>query len=250
MSKLQLSVAAICLALAGAAFAQQKTVNVGQVYVMVPKPGMSKQFEEGRKRHMEFHRKQNDTWSWEAYEIMTGDNTGNYLSVTFGHTWKDLDAWEEKMGQADTADSNANLMPYLGTTQESIWSVMTDVSRPAAEPTSKMIEIDHYMLKPGSEEEFEYTLGKVNDAIGKTNWPVHYTFYQLMNGGEGPHYVLVIPHGNWADMAEPEMSFNAMLEKAVGRHEAEALEHAFDHSVAREWSEMAVFRPDLSYMPK
>jgi hypothetical protein len=244
-------VAGICfLALIATALAQEKTVDVGQVYTMVPKPGMVAQFEAGRKRHMEFHRKNNDTWSWVTFEIMTGDATGTYLSTTFGHTWQDFDTWENKLGMADAADSETNLMPYLASTTESIWMVMTDVSNQVPTgPPSKMMEVDHFLLKPGSEPDFEYSIGKVNEAIKKSNWPGHATWYELVNGGEEPHYVLVIPHDNWADMAEPTPSLQAMLEKTLGRHEAEILFQSFDRSVAREWSEMAVYRPDLSYIP-
>ena len=248
--RIRFSVVGILFTVAAiAALAQEKTVNIGQVFAMVPKPGMTKQFEDGRKRHMEFHRKNNDTWSWLTFQIMTGDATGTYLSTTFGHTWKDFDTWEDKLGMADSADSETNLMPYLAATTESIWMVMPDASNqvPTA-PTSKMLEVEHFMLKPGSEADFEYSIDKVNDAIKKSGWPGHATWYELMNGGEGPHYVLAIPHDNWADMAEPTPSLVAMLEKTLGRHEADMLVHGFEKSVAREWSEIVVYRPDLSYV--
>jgi hypothetical protein len=235
---------------AAAAFAQEKTVNIGSVYVMVPKPGMAAQFEQGRKKHMDWHRRNNDTWSWQTYQVMTGEATGTYLSVTFGHTWKDYDTWEDKLGTADAADSETNLTPYLAVSTESLWRVMTDVSNASMSgPPAKMSEVEHFMLKPGSESDFYSVIQKVNDAIAKTNWPGRATWFQLVNGGEGPHYVLVIPHDNWADMAEPTPSFDAMLEKAVGRHDADMLEHTFDKTVAREWSEMTMYRPDLSYVP-
>jgi hypothetical protein len=230
--------------------AQDKEVNVGWVYAMTIKPGMTKQYEEGRKRHMDWHRKQNDSWSWQVWQVQTGEATGSYLSTTFGHSWKDLDAWEAKLGDADTADGNANMMPYIAGETASIWMVLKDPSHPGSmSVTPKMAEVNHFLLKPGMEEDFNDAIKKINDAIVKSEWPVRYTWYALQDGGQGPHYVLLLEMNGWADLAEPNPSFDAMLAKAVGKHDAEALTHAFSHSVQREWTETIRFRPELSYTP-
>jgi hypothetical protein len=143
-----------------------------------------------------------------------------------------------------------NITPYTAAAQGSIWMYMKDVSHPpAGSGPSKMAEVNHFFLKPDGEREFTDAIRKINDAIGKTNWPVHYFWYTLINGGEGPHFVLVIPHDTWADMAEPEMSFDAMLEKAVGRHDAEELTRAVQKAIKRESTEIIAYRPDLSYRP-
>jgi len=92
-------------------------------------------------------------------------------------------------------------------------------------------------------------LHKINDAINKTNWPYHYNIYSLVDGGEQPHYVILIYMNGWADLAPPDVSFGAMMEKAVGKHDAEGITHTFDNCLQKEWSETIRFRPDLSYMP-
>jgi hypothetical protein len=228
----------------------KKPESVVRVYVMAPKPGMTQQFEEGRKKHMDFHKKSGDTWTWETWSVETGEGTGNYVSVAGGHAWKDFDAWDEKMGAADTADGDKNLTPYLAANLGSVWMMMTDVSRPRASMTpAKMQEVIHFQLKQGGDGDFNYAIKKITEAINKTNWPVNYTWYALVNGGDQPHYVLVIPHDNWASMAEPDVSFESMIEKAFGHHEAEIVTKSIDRSVQRQWSEMLVFRPELSYMP-
>jgi hypothetical protein len=230
--------------------AQDKSVNVGWVYATTPKPGMIKQLEEGRKRHMDFHRKQNDSWTWEIWQVETGDSTGSYVSASFGHSWQDLDAWEQKMGTADLADGAVNLAPYAASTTASIWTVLKDSSRP---PTTsdhpKLAEVNHFLLKPGTELDFMDASRKITDAINKTNWAAYYTWYALQDGGEGPHYVLLIYMNGWADLAGPEPEFHAMLEKAMGQHDAEALMHSVNQTIKREWTETVRYRPDLSYVP-
>ena len=74
-----------------------------EVNVSTPKPGMTQQWEQGRKRHSNFHRAQKDTWPVFVYEVATGDFTGNYISVQPGHSWKDYDA-REAFQKLDTPD--------------------------------------------------------------------------------------------------------------------------------------------------
>jgi hypothetical protein len=241
----------MCVLLSGFLAAQDKAANIGRVYVLVPKPGMVKQFEAGRKKHMDFHRKQNDTWSWETWELMTGPATGSYLSGTFNHTFKDFDDWEQKLGTADGADSEVNLLPYITPEADNgFWMYLKEISRPLESiEMPKMAEVNHFLLKPGGQDNFNDAAKKITDAIGKTNWPAHYSWYSLVDGGQGPHYVLVLYMNGWADLAEPDPPFDAMLEKALGKHDAQALMHAVDDSIQKEWTETMRFRSDMSYIP-
>src|SRR5947208_11103565 len=90
----------------------QNANNACRTYFTKPKAGMAQQLEAGRKKHMDFHRAQKDTFTWNTWTIDTGDNTGMYVTSTCGHAWKDFDEWEKRMGKADTADANVNLGPY------------------------------------------------------------------------------------------------------------------------------------------
>jgi hypothetical protein len=58
----------------------QNANNVCRVYFSMPKPGVSQQYEAGRKKHMQFHRDQKDTWTWNTFAIETGDNAGMYVT--------------------------------------------------------------------------------------------------------------------------------------------------------------------------
>ena len=91
---------------------QSKPGNVVRVFESRAKAGMSAQYEDGRKRHMDFHRKSGDTWAWNTWEIETGDRAGTYVTATDTHAWKDFDAWDQKLGAADDTDGAKNLAPY------------------------------------------------------------------------------------------------------------------------------------------
>jgi hypothetical protein len=112
-----------------------------------------------------------------------------------------------------------------------------------------LVQVLHFQLKTGAEQEFGAALKSVHEAIQKTKWASTYQWYMLANGGEGPHYVLAIPMKGFADMEEPELPFPAMLEKALGPVPAKAVMASFDKTVAHQSSEIIRYRPDLSYNP-
>src|SRR5947207_15576673 len=98
-----------CLAVT-VVLAQAPKTNVCEIHVNKVKPGMTQQYEQGRAKHMAWHKSQNDTWSWETYEITTGENTGNYLIGSCGHDWKDFDA-RDKFNVADGQNAQTPMGP-------------------------------------------------------------------------------------------------------------------------------------------
>jgi hypothetical protein len=230
--------------------AAEPTPTVGRVFSSQAKPGMTTQLEAGRKRHMDWHRKQNDSWAWFTWEVETGDRAGTYITGTFGHRWKDFDDWETKLGKGDTADGALNLTPFVGSTVNGFYELLPDVSRPSgsAEP-APLSELIHYQLNPGSAQEFRSAMKKVHEAIGKSSWNVNYAWYELSDGGDHPAYVLAFPMKGFADMESPDPSFPVMLEKAFGRYEAQEVMKSIDRSVKSMRSEIVRYRADLSYVP-
>jgi hypothetical protein len=106
-----------------------------------------------------------------------------------------------------------------------------------------------FQVRPGKSRDFHYAIGKYHEAIQKTKWPVHYEWHELVNGGEGPLFVLVIPRSNWAAFKPMEKSFYQMLEEAYGRQEAEKLLDTFSGTLKSQSSEIIRSRPDLGYTP-
>jgi len=230
--------------------AQQKSDNVARVTAWKIKPGMVQQFEQGLKRHNEFHHKQQDKSAFYTFQVISGEGTGIYLRVAVGRNWEDFDA-EEKTAAADAADSATNVLPYIEGGITRYYVFLPDVSRPTAgDEPSALASVLTFHLKIGQTEDFLYSIRKIHEAIGKTNWPVNYEWYTLVNGGEGPTFVLVLPRKNWADFKEPAKSFDKMLDEAFGHHEAELLLKHLDSTIHSEGSEIVRYRPDLSYRPE
>lgn len=240
---------AAALAIAATPLLAEDTPTVGHIYITAPKAGMEQQYEAGRKKHMDWHKRQNDTWGWNTWQVLTGDHAGMYVTGTLSHRWKDFDEYG-KLETADTADAVANMGAYSASTVNFFVGFLADVSRPPeGSGPSPMSELIHFQLKQGKDGEFRHAIKRIHEAIGKTSWPAHYLWYELLDGGEHPAYTLVLPMKTWADMAPLDPPFPVMLEKAFGREDAAAILKELDGSIHGQRSEIVRYRADLSYVP-
>jgi hypothetical protein len=243
-----------CALLLGAvpALAQTQPKTVAEVLFVAPKPGSTADFEAAVKRHMQWHRQQNDTWAWLVWEVLTGDRMGQYVVGTFGHDWKDFDD-KAKFEEEDDANAMSVIGPYIQPLSGGFYAVRPELSltppSPGGQPAT-FSSVTTVLLKPGGSMQAEEAIKEVNAAIKKSNWPAKPSlWYQLLNGGEGPTLVMVIARAKWADFQPPEKEFGQMLGESYGKMGAENLLRKFYGSVRSYHSQIIKFRPDLSYMP-
>lgn len=154
----------------------QNANNVCRVFFVTPKPGAASQLEQARQKHMQFHKRQNDAWTWNTWVIETGDNTGSYVTSTCGHAWKDFDDWDKRLGKADAADATAGMGPFEQSSTNRFYLYRADLS--LAQPTnppSPMTAVTVYVLHPLSTTNFEDAITKINAALNKQpNWPKNF----------------------------------------------------------------------------
>jgi hypothetical protein len=234
-----------------AAINAQNANNVCRIYFTKPKPGADAQYEAGRKKHMQFHRSQNDTFTWGTWLIGTGENTGTYVTSTCGHAWKDFDAWEKRMGKADTADGAINLSPSTAASWNGFYVERADVSLAAPNrPPAPMVAVTIYVLKPGAATEFIGAVTKIGDALKKLpDFPKTSVWLQLVNGGEGPAFVLLSDRQNFGDMAAGPQGVIDAVNAAYGKETGDQIFKTLRDSTAHTFTELAEYRADLSYVP-
>jgi hypothetical protein len=246
MRKLALFVS-LCL-LSISAVAQSSPQMVSEVNVTSPKPGMTAQWEAGRKRHSDFHAAQKDTWKIYVWEVVSGDNTGSYMMASPAHNWKDFDD-REAFNKIDVPDVAKNMGPYSGETTTSYYVFRDELSltKPPATP-AKMRTRAAYSVIPEHVNDFLEAIKKINAAVKKTNYPMHPSrWYSLANGGSVPTYVLITDRDSWADMEPTEKKLEDALKEADG--DASALDQ-LRKSCSRISTDLSKYRPDLSYVPK
>ena len=226
----------------------QTPANVALIYSNQPKGGGIRQYEQGRKKHMAWHRSQKDPWTWYVWEIMTGDHTGGYTVGTLNHSWKDLDGREE-FEAADSADSAVNLAPFETHSQLQYYIYRKDLSTaPNDQAPAPLSSITIFEVKPEGVGDFVASIKKINEGIQKTNYGTRSAWYTLANGGQGPQFVLVQERKNFAAMQAQDKSLDAMMKEAFG-DEGTAVLKTLRNSYRSNYSQLLRYRPDLSYVP-
>ncbi len=246
MRKLPVLLAVVCLAaLAGAQ--TMPPDSVCEVHVNKVKPGQTAQYEQARMKHMAWHKAQNDTWSWETYEITTGENSGDYLISTCGHAWKDFD--REKFNAADAANAGATMGPYLEKDIMSYYTLRQDLSAgPPSGPPTAYLNVIFFHVKPEGFGDFINGVKQVNQAFTKTNAPHSVSrWYSLANGGHGPELVLVQERKTMGDMEGPSpKTLDEIMKEAYGDQGATTMT-ALRKAYYQNESVLLHYRPDLSY---
>lgn len=235
---------------------QQPAAGAGDTIVQViagsAKPGSEAQYVEGRKRHMEWHRAQNDRWAWHAYDVITGDATGVVVTVSSPHRWADRDG-REQFVRDDQADVMKNIVPYAMPHEFSIWRARSDMSRAGApkpaDPPTPYFTVSHFLLNPDAMPAYVENVKRISAALDKINSPAPKgLWYQLLNGGEGPYFVLVTPRKNWAEFESPRETLDESLRRALGAEGATLLSN-LRKGVKRAWTETLRHNDELSYHP-
>ena len=222
MRKRVISVAVVALACIGVSVrAEEKPDRLAWIEHVKAKPDMEAQLEEAGKKHFTWHKRQGDTWSIYLWQVITGDDAGDYILGTFGHTWKDYDA-RETFNAADEKDAMASVGPFVQSDTPSIWRYLEDVSRPGdmVGGPAKFSQLTHYFVKPSKISAFMDALKVIKSALDEAKFPVHSNWYALASGGKGPHYVVATERNSWAEFAGPDKSMITVLEEKLGARKA------------------------------
>ena len=107
-----------------------------------------------------------------------------------------------------------------------------------------------FMLTPDGTNDFVDAVKKINEGIKKTSYPQSgpSTWYQLVNGGEGPMYILAGGRANWAAFESPGKSLDQMMEEAYGKEQGAAILARGRKAIRSSRTEIIKYRPDLSYV--
>jgi len=225
--------------------------DVAVINTHTPKPGSTAKYEAARKKHMAWHKAQKDTWTWLTWEVVSGEESGTYYTASFGHAWKDFDA-QEKFEKTDTADFDKGIGPTLGRSFTSYYVRRADLSltAPSDAPPSAYSVLSFFLLTPQGPNDFLDAVKKINDGIKKTNYRQQgpSAWYQLVNGGEGPLYVLAGGRDNWAAFAPNDKTLDQMMEEAYGKDQGAAIMAKARNAIRSSRTETIKYRPDLSYV--
>ena len=234
------------LAVPAALEAQTSEGRVARMAVLRPKEDMQAEFEAGYRRHLEWHRAQDDPWAWYGWQILTGDRIGWFVDGTFGHAWADLD--RAVAPAEDAADNAENVAPYADFATHAVYRLRPELS--STRRTPPFVELITVEVVPGRERAFERLARRIHRALDASRSSEH-AVYELVNGSSARHYLIMLPRERLADLEWSPRGFAGLLQSAPGTADDGdgAVGLPANSSIRAIRSELLRYRPDLSYIP-
>jgi hypothetical protein len=215
------------LALPAALAAQTGKGPYARIAVLRPFDGKTEKFEAGYLRHLEWHRRAGDPWTWYGWTVWAGDRYRWFVYATFNRSAGSLDS--AVTPAEDERDNLRNVVPHAEFVANALYRYLPELSRGTGEPQpGPRLEYTRVELIPGAAAAFEAALRAAQPELeGETLW------YRMAVGGEMPRYLRLRPRsGLGALLQEPrELS----------------LPDAAVPLVARVTTEIWTLRPTMSY---
>lgn len=215
----------------------QDNTNVARMVVWQTKPGMDRDFEEGYKRHLDWHRRNHDTWSWHGWTIISGERFGYFIDGTFFHTWKELDT--PVSPAADSADADINVMPYGEIRSAPIYEIVPGLSDfDPQQLSSPLLTFCYFDIQPGRASEFESLLQ--NAISNARNKAAHYALLRPATGTTT--YLLLLPAEKQSSLGMQVAYTQYLLQSLAQNVKQEPIVSHFHTETAR-------YRAELSNIP-
>jgi hypothetical protein len=245
MTLTEVFLAALCTA------AQNNPGNILAAEFQTPKPGMTRQYAQGRKQKAEWHKQHNDPHPLCVSQIVSREGTGTYLVTRGGQHWADMDH-PTIPDAADDQEYDKVASPLVASLVDSCYEFLPKLSN-SDTSTTPSVHTGLLVLgiKFGKDGDFRSAVERIADAERKANPSAWAGVHQLANGGFTGTFVVAVPRSRWADFEHSPSTkpMAQVLTEAYGPDAMSSILTTLDNSVESEYSEMLKFRQDSSYIP-
>jgi len=223
--------------------------NIVRATINTPMPGMRAAYEEGVKRHQQWHREHKDTWTYNVWEQVSGPGTGNYVHRTAGHHWADFDQ-SRFDAQAHSANAAENIWKHRAATETQFSFLVRSLSTIAErDGPPAMVVVNTVKLKPDKGPLLASAVREIREARKKVGKSREFYVNWLVNSGINGTLMMVSPRENWADRGGPWGENRAVLTEVHGEGQARLIMDRFSEAIEESTSAVFKYRPDLSYHP-
>lgn len=249
-SRLATAALAAVLAVSLAPAPDAEAQDLARFYQVTPKDVGA--FEAALKKHAQDRIAHDDPWSWSVMQVVVGEDYGDFIYRSGGHTWADFDEYDAGFGAQSGLHYQVNVAPLVADARTWISRVDTANSVMPADsvwPSIDYVEVITYHVEPTMMQQFNEAVSTIHGAIEESEWPVHYAWANPVSGAKGPTKVLAIFFENWAAFEEPETPMMEMLQDELGEDETEQIMQQFGNSFSAVESMVLRWRRDLSVPP-
>jgi hypothetical protein len=209
-----------------------------------PEVGKTAAFEQGYRRHLEWHRDHHDPLAWYGWSVMDGPHVGEFVDASMGEPFAAFDRRVDPTG--DAADAKVNVLPFATALASPTYVLRAELGtgtpleqrRPGA-----TVQVSVFHLRPGHEARFERAVAAMRRTLAsQPSVPAH-TWYRLVVGGEAPQYMLMVSREDWSSYD----GFDRSLAELLAGDDAALEDYAA--SVRSVEVETWRYRPELSLLP-
>lgn len=220
-----------------------QTKNVVNFFRVFPKTDKGAQLEKALTAHGQKYHTGN--WKWRIFEIQTGPDAGGFQVIEGPLSWTDFDSRGD-LGAAHMTDWNTTVAPLTtGMGTQAFATFLEEYSTVQLSDYSDKIIINHIYPKPGMVTAVKDMVGKMKKAWQAGSESV--AVYEASFSGE-PQISVVTRLKTGLKELEPNFR-KPMPERYNAENGSGSWDEflkAYASNVERRWSEMLLYRADLS----
>jgi hypothetical protein len=208
---------AVSVLISSTALAQAPATTVARTYTIKVKQGMGTQFEAALLEHAQWRAANGDPWDWNVTMRETGEDLGIFGIRSGGHSWADFDAYDAGFGPQGLVHWTETVQPLVESVSSAITTTDQELSNPPPDGfASAFVTVTTFHLRPGRGAEFNQLIAQATEIIRDKLAGYWVWSSAISGGGPGPYINLVGFSENWAGMADPDPSFDAIMIQEMG----------------------------------
>jgi hypothetical protein len=243
-------VAMAALSLCVPVFAQQaekaEPGNIADTWIIWPQDGHEKEFEAALKNHAAWRKQNGETFVWQIYQPIVGDDLTYYVIRSGDHHWKDFDGNREWGRNAKAGDEfERSVGPHVAKVEHYFDETQAQFSHWAPSEDYRYFGVSELQLKPGMYGQMTEALTKLHKAAVDGKYSRSFSIAWNVGGKGG--MMVIWPYRTYAEMADPEPSIMKLMDGSLGSEEsARATMKQLQTSFEDSHYTLYVHRPDLS----
>lgn len=184
-------------------------------------------------------------WKWRVWSIESGPDAGGYMITEGPNSWVQMDGRGD-LSAEHTADWEKSVAPLTeGQGSQSYFEFITDLSTVEITDYADKILINHMIVKPGKIRNASDLLKKMKTVWQAGNESV--AVYRAVASGDPAYLTVTRLKQGLKEMAEGFRGpLNDRYNGANGAGSFDAFLKDYADAVERRWSELLVYKPDLS----
>lgn len=225
--------------------------QIAFLFAYTMKDGMRSHFDEGYRRHLDWHADRQDSLAWYAWDVLTGDRVGLFIDGTFGAPFGAMDARVDPAG--DGADFESTAGAFAVPAFREIYRLRADLS--SATPLedrapTPLVQAVTYEIRAGAQAGFESVVERLATATDAPGASPLFTTYERVDGAGIPGYLILFSTERYADLGSRPAGLGAMARRGLPAREIPDALGILDRAVTGTHSEIWRYRADLSLIPE